>query len=116
MDKLIHLHKLTEQTIKSNLPNKKVINKLTYFYSIFNDSTRIKILIALLLSKMCVNDLSKILDLNQTTVSHQLKYLKSCGVVSSTRINKFNFYEVSNKFVELVMLNGFDYILEKNAI
>ena len=113
MENIIHLDPYVHKIIKEHLPNKKVCNKLAYFYSIFSDSTRLKILVTLLLSEMCVNDLTNILELNQTTVSHQLKILKASGVVSTTRRNKYIFYKVTDKFIELIMLNGFDYILDK---
>ena len=109
---VIHLNQDTASTIRANLPNKNVCNKLAYFYSIFSDSTRLKILVSLMLSEMCVNDLANILDTHQTTISHQLKYLRASGAVSCTRKNKFIFYKVSDKFIRLMMLNGFDYILQ----
>lgn len=102
-----------EKTIKDSMLSKQVCNNLANFYSLFSDSTRIKIIISLLLSEMCVNDLSRILDINQTTISHQLKILKSSGAVTSTRKNKFIFYKVSDKFVSVIMHNGVDYILSK---
>lgn len=109
----IKLNDNLEKTIKENIPNKQVCNNLANFYSLFSDSTRIKIIIALLLSEMCVNDLSRILNVNQTTISHQLKILKSNGAINSTRKNKFIFYKVSDKFVSIIMHNGVDYILSK---
>ena len=111
MAEIIHLDKDTADIIKTHLPNKIVCNKLAYFYSIFSDSTRIKIITTLLISELCVNDLSTILNLNQTTVSHQLKILKSNGVVSIRKTNKFTFYKVSDKFAKTIMNNGFDYII-----
>lgn len=113
---IIHLSHDLEKKIKEHLPNKNVCTKLAYFYSIFSDITRLKILVSLIIAEMCVNDISQVLELNQTTVSHQLKFLKSAGVVTSSRKNKFIFYKVSDKFIELIMLNGFDYILDKKAI
>lgn len=110
---IIHLDKEIENTIKYSMPSNQVCNNLAYFYSIFSDSTRLKILISLLLSEMCVNDLSRILSLNQTTVSHQLKFLKSVGAVTPTRKNKYIFYKIRDKFINSIMINGFDYILNK---
>ena len=111
----IRLSENLQKTIKDNLPNKNICSDLANFYSLFSDSTRIKIIISLLLSEMCVNDLSNILDLNQTTISHQLKILKSSGAVSSTRKNKYIFYKVTDKFVSIIMHNGVDYILSKKV-
>ena len=109
---VIHLDKDIENIIRTHLPNKNVCNKLAYFYSIFSDSTRLKILVSLMLSEMCVNDLANILNTHQTTISHQLKFLRASGVVRCTRKNKFIFHKVSDKFIRLMMLNGFDYILQ----
>lgn len=112
---IIHLDTHSQNTIKDSLPNTKVCNKLADFYSLFSDSTRLKIITALLLKEMCVNDLSVLLGLNQTTISHQLKLLKSCGAVTTTRNNKFIFYKVNNSIINNIMINGVDYILNKNA-
>ena len=114
-NEIIHLDTHAQNTIKDNLPNTKVCNKLADFYSMFSDGTRLKIITALLLKEMCVNDLSQLLNINQTTISHQLKILKSNGAVSTTRQNKFIFYKVNNNIINNIMLNGFDYILNKNA-
>ena len=111
----IHLDINSHNTIKTNLPNRTVCNKLADFYSIFSDGTRLKIITALLLKEMCVNDLSKILNINQTTISHQLKILKSNGAVTTTRQSKYIFYKVNNNIINSIMLNGFDYILNKTA-
>ena len=101
--------------IRDNIPSSFVCNNLALFYSIFADSTRLKIIIALLLSEMCVNDIANILSINQTTVSHQLKVLKSCGAVTSSRKNKYIFYKVNNKFINNIMINGVDFILKRSA-
>ena len=111
----IHLDSNSHNEIKTNLPNRTVCNKLADFYSMFSDETRLKIITALLLKEMCVSDLSQLLDINQTTISHQLKILKSNGAVTTNRQSKFIFYKVNNNIINNIMLNGFDYILNKTA-
>ena len=113
---IIHVEEEWQNTLKNHLPNTNVCNKLAYFYSMFSDATRLKIIITLLLKEMCVNDLSQLLNINQTTISHQLKILKSNGAVVSTRNNKYIFYKVSDNFINNIMINGVDYILNKKAI
>ena len=110
---MLHLENNIASTIKENMPNEKICTSLACFYSIFSDSTRLKILISLLLGEMCVNDLSKLLDINQTTISHQLKILKSNGVVVTTRKNKYIFYKITDKFINSIMINGVDFLLNK---
>lgn len=113
MDSTLQLPLINAEIVRESIPSSKVCNSLALFYSIFADSTRLKIIIALLLSEMCVNDIASILNINQTTVSHQLKILKSCGAVTSKRENKYIFYKVNNKFINNIMINGVDFILKK---
>lgn len=108
-----HLNLETANLIKTSIPSNPICNNLSNFYSIFSDTTRLKILISLCLGEMCVNDLSQMLNINQTTVSHQLKILKNCGVVSSCRQNKFVFYKITDKSISNIMVNGVDFYLNK---
>lgn len=111
---IIYLDDTSQKILQDSLPTKEVCNKLSQLYSMFSDSTRLKIIVALLYKEMCVNDLSEMLKINQTTISHQLKILKSNGAVSSTRINKFIFYKVNNKIINNIMINGIDYISNRS--
>ena len=112
---LIHLDQNSINILEECMPNNEVCNKLSSLYSMFSDSTRLKIIVALLYKEMCVNDLSNLLNIHQTTISHQLKILKGNGAVTATRKNKFIFYKVNSKIINNIMLNGVDYITRKNA-
>ena len=92
------------------LPNGKKLDELVLFFSAFADTTRLKILSALAITAMCVTDLSKILALNQTTISHQLKVLKLVGAVSSLRQGKIIFYQIANEKINEFIEWGLDYL------
>jgi len=49
---------------------------------------------ALSLRNLCVNDLSKLLNMNQTTISHQLKLLKDQNLVEYKREGKILIYQL----------------------
>lgn len=104
-----------DQTTLFNLqyymPENNTLRQLADAFSIFSDYTRLKILSALALSEMCVNDLSKYLNINQTTISHQLRYLKNFNAVKDRRQGKLVVYSLGNKFINNIMLDGVDYIL-----
>lgn len=104
------LNKQMENKVKYFLPETEVAKNLADFFSVFSDETRLKLLSALAIQDMCVTDLAKVLDVNQTTVSHQLKLLKSVGVVSSVRSGKSIFYSINNKYVGQVMTCGVSYL------
>lgn len=92
------------------MPTSKMCLSLADFFSMFSDTTRIKILSALSVSEMCVGDISKILGINQTTISHQLKLLKSVGVVKFRRDGKVIYYSIASKMVNDCLLSGVEYL------
>ena len=96
--------------VKFYLPEEKMCLKLADFFSMFSDTTRIKILSALAVSEMCVNDISRILKINQTTVSHQLKLLKSTGTVKFRRDGKVIYYSLASNMINDCLLSGVDYL------
>ncbi len=103
------------KNVKFYLPEENTCYKLAEFFSTFSDSTRIKILSALAVSEMCVNDLSRILQINQTTISHQLKLLKSVGAVKFRRNGKIIYYSLASKMINDCLLSGVDYIQNVTA-
>ena len=53
---------------------------------------------------MCVNDISTVLGINQTTISHQLKQLKDQNIVSYKRDGKILVYYLTNNNVNDMMM------------
>ena len=104
MGKILLMTQEQEDKVKNYMPDDDTLFRLANFFGIFSDKTRIKIITALCMHDMCVNDLSVLLDINQTTVSHQLKILKQWGAVVPTREGKIVSYRlVSDGFNELMM-------------
>ena len=67
------LDRRTTDLVKEYVPEGDVLDSIVCFFSIFADPTRVKMLSALAISEMCVTDLSRVLNINQTTISHQLQ-------------------------------------------
>ena len=70
---------LVEQVLQ-NQPEDEYLYDLAELFKVFGDSTRIKILYALFESELCVSDIARILNLNQSAVSHQAPHFKGCQV------------------------------------
>ena len=112
-EKLLTATPKVKDDIDKFLPNKKVLEKLAnHFYS-FSDPTRLKIISCL--SKMCVGDISTLLKLNQTTVSHQLKILKSQNIVTAVRTGKIITYGLTNKLIDDTLLIGANFVSSFSA-
>ncbi len=103
MNKLLKISEKGRYEMLELLPNEESTNKLALYFQNFSDQTRIKILSALALKDLCVNDLSKILDINQTTISHQLKTLKDQGLVEYKREGKILVYRLKSPHVNEMM-------------
>ena len=92
-----------EYLLKNLMPTKSNIKSLTTFFYAFSDDTRLKIIILLTIKPLCVGDISQILTQNQTTISHQLKILKSLDIVSADRNGKNIIYYIKNPNIEQVL-------------
>ena len=64
------------------------------FASAFADPHRIRLLSLLAGGPVCVGEIAVILQRSQSAVSHQLKLLKSLGLVRSTRKGKHIYYSI----------------------
>jgi len=102
----------TQSDILFYMPSQEVLELLANYFQGFSDPTRIKILSALSVSELCVNDISTLLDINQTTVSHQLKLLKNLNMVKYKRDGKVIYYSLASDTVNEVMLNGVNHIFK----
>lgn len=75
------------------------IIKLTDIFSVLADSTRIKILFSLSRGELCVCDISHILGLSISAVSHQLRMLRNLGLVKYRSQGKMAFYALADKHI-----------------
>ena len=106
----ILLDKRTQGMISDFVPDGEILDDLVCFFSIFADYTRLRMISALAISEMCVSDLSKLLKLNQTTVSHQLRLLKNLNAVTTKRQGKVIFYSLRNETLNEVLLKGVEFL------
>ena len=103
-DKIV---KIKEAILRSN----DVLEELAELYKVFGDSTRVKILTALTQGEMCVSEISEFLEITQSAVSHQLRVLKTSGLVKIKRSGKNIYYSLADEHVGAIIDCGMEHLL-----
>lgn len=106
------IHSDVVERVKKSLPKEEVLYDLAEFFKVFGDSTRIKIICALFESEMCVCDLSALLNVSQSAISHQLKTLKSARLVKYRREGKVIYYSLEDTHIKHIFDDGLKHIKE----
>lgn len=96
----------------NSMPNEDTLFDLAELYKIFGDSTRIKILFVLLEGELAVNEIATSLQMTQSAVSHQLRILKTNGLVKFSRNGKSMIYSLADEHVSLILKLGLEHIEE----
>ncbi|WP_300258920.1 ArsR/SmtB family transcription factor [Clostridium sp.] len=107
-----YIHEDILNRVKEHLPKEEVLYELAEIFKVFGDSTRIKILCALFEGEMCVCDMSELLGVSQSAVSHQLRVLKQARLVKFRREGKTVYYSLADDHVKHIFNEGLDHVLE----
>ncbi len=98
--------------ITGKMPPEENISELAAFFKICGDPTRMKILFALFASEMCVCDISTLLKMSLSSVSHQLRTLKQVRMVSSRKSGQNVYYRASDMHVKRILIQGMKHLTE----
>ncbi len=106
------VHQDTVKKVREQMPCDETLYDLAELFRIFGDSTRIKILFALFEAELCVCDISTLLGVSQTAVSHQLRILKANKLVNPRKEGKNIFYSLADDHVRTIVGMGIEHIEE----
>lgn len=106
------IHQEIVDWVKDKMPAEDILYDLADLFKIFGDSTRIKILWALYESEMCVCDISFLLNMTQSAISHQLRILKQTDLVKTRRAGRVVFYSLKDEHVKRIFDQGLAHITE----
>jgi ArsR family transcriptional regulator, lead/cadmium/zinc/bismuth-responsive transcriptional repressor len=110
------IHSDRVEHVKEKSPSKEMLTKLGEFFKVFGDPTRMRIIAALYESEMCVCDLSSLLGMSQSAVSHQLRVLKASGAVRFERVGKVVYYNLDDDHVKSIYMMGLSHMVHKLSV
>lgn len=90
-----------------------LLNNLAELYKVFADFTRVRILYALFEEEISVGQIAERLNMTVSAISHQLRTLKSAGLVKYRREGKICLYSLSDDHVKTIILMGIEHITEE---
>ena len=93
-------------------PSEETLYDLADLFKVFADTTRIKILFALMGRELCVAHIAEAVNATQSAVSHQLRILKQAHLVKSERSGKNVNYSLADNHVYTVLKQGLSHVCE----
>lgn len=85
---------------------------ISELYKAMSDPTRVRILFSLIPGEMCVCDITELVGVSQSAVSHQLRTLKQAGLVRYRRDGKTMYYSIADSHVSTMLAMGLEHIAE----
>lgn len=95
---------------KLDLPTDVEVQRLTEIFKALADPTRIRIIAALMHTELCVDDLSTLLGMSQSAVSHQLRLLRHLQLVQFRKEGKHSFYHLNDDHVRDLFQRSRDHL------
>jgi ArsR family transcriptional regulator, lead/cadmium/zinc/bismuth-responsive transcriptional repressor len=100
---VLSVHQERVNAARSTLPGAEERSRVAGYLRLLGDQTRITILCALDGRELCVCDLTVLLGLSQSAVSHQLALLRAGGLVRVRRDGKVAWYTLVDPSLHLLL-------------
>ena len=101
-----------EEILDASLPDEELLYDLADLFKVFGDTTRIKILYALMEQELPVAAIAEAVGVSQSAVSHQLRSLKQARLVKFRKDGKQIIYSLSDDHVYTMLSQGLTHICE----
>jgi DNA-binding transcriptional ArsR family regulator len=88
------------------------LQRLAQTYKLLGDPTRLKIVMALKSSDMCVCDLAAFIGLSESAVSHQLRRLRDLAIVKHRREGQILYYSLDDAHIAELIEMGTQHVRE----
>ena len=98
--------------VKNEILEDEKIFDLAELFKVFGDSTRMKIINALMMEELCVCDIAEITNSTPSAISHQLRVLKQAKLVKYRKEGKSVFYSLDDEHVREIFEKGREHIEE----
>ena len=95
--------------LAKSLPHSDALNRLSDVFQILSDPNRLRVLYCLSHEEVCVCDLSAVLGMSVSAISHQLRLLRALRLVKSRREGRIMYYSLLDEHVAKLMEMGLEH-------
>jgi len=106
------IHEEVVAKVREQMPDEETMLNLADLFKMFADSTRVKIICALLGAEMCVCDIAALLGMTKSSISHQLRSLRQTKLVKNRRDGKIVYYSLDDDHIQNILSQGLSHINE----
>ncbi|MBQ9790086.1 MAG: winged helix-turn-helix transcriptional regulator [Clostridia bacterium] len=99
--------------LKQLILDENISKKLSEFYKVIGDGTRLKILYALSMQSLCVHEIVSLIGISQSLASHQLSVLKKHRLVSVKRRKNESVYTLADAHVAELLNLAIIHLMEE---
>ena len=107
------IHEDVVNRVRKALPDEEALLNLAELFKVFGDTTRVRIISALLHAEMCVCDIASLLGMTKSAISHQLRALRQTKLVKYRKEGKVVYYSLDDEHVATLFAQGLIHVCEK---
>jgi len=101
--KLVYIDAASVRAARTDMPGDRMVKALAETFRALSDPTRIRIISVLAGQELCVFDLSRLLGLTGSAVSHQLRLLRGQRLVKYRKEGKVAYYSLDDDHIRNLM-------------
>jgi len=98
--------------VRQAMKSEQSMIALAEMFKVLGDPTRIKLVIALSTSELCVCDLANLLGASQSAVSHSLRALRQMKLVKHRKEGKVVYYSLDDHHISHLIEDGMRHVEE----
>jgi len=106
------INKEAVDDVRSRMLSRQLVVDTAETFKVLGDPTRMRLLYALAQRELCVCDLSAVLGMTQSAISHQLRVLRSARLVKYRKVGKIVYYALADAHVTQFIDVGVDHARE----
>lgn len=99
--------------MKSSALNEQTAARVAELFRSFSDTSRVRIIYAIMEEEMNTSKLAELIGLTQSAVSHHLRGLRQTHIVQARREGKEVYYSVIDPHIVSLFQQGVGHVLEE---